>query len=140
MKEQYIFLTVIVPGPENPKEKLNVFLQPLIEELKELWEVGVESYEIFMKQNFQLRVAFMWTISDFPAYSMLSGWTTIGRLSCPYCMEDSNAFTLSRSRKQSWFDNHHKFLPQDYPFRKNKTSFIKNKIVVKVTPPTKSGT
>ena len=27
--------------PENPKEKLDVFLQPLIAELKELWEVGV---------------------------------------------------------------------------------------------------
>ena len=44
------------------------------------------------------------------------------------------------SRKQSWFDNHRKFLPQDHPFRKNKTSFIKNKIVVKVAPPLKSGT
>ena len=55
-------------------------------------------------------------------------------------MENSDAFTLSRSRKQSWFDNHRKFLPQDHPFRKNKTSFIKNKIVVKVAPPVKSGT
>ena len=27
-----------------------------------------------------------------------------------------------------------------HPFRKNKTSFIKNKIVVKVAPPIKSGT
>ena len=40
MKEEYIFLTVIVPGPKNPKNKLDVFLQPLIAELKELWEVG----------------------------------------------------------------------------------------------------
>ena len=30
-----MFLTVIIHGPKNPKEKLDVFLQPLIVELKE---------------------------------------------------------------------------------------------------------
>ena len=106
-----MFLTVIVPGTENPKEKLDVYLQPLIAELKELWEVRVQAYEILKKQNFQLRVVLMWTISDFVAYSMFFSWTTVDRLACPYCMEDLDAFTLSRSRKQSWFDNHCKFLP-----------------------------
>ena len=33
MKEQYMFLTVIVPGPRNLKDKLDVYLQPLISEL-----------------------------------------------------------------------------------------------------------
>ena len=36
MKEEYMFLTVIVPGLKNPKNKLDVFLQPLIAELKEI--------------------------------------------------------------------------------------------------------
>lgn len=36
MKEQYMFLTVLVPGPRNPKEKLDVFLQQLIPELRHL--------------------------------------------------------------------------------------------------------
>lgn len=26
MKEQYMFLTVLVPGPQNPKDKLDVYL------------------------------------------------------------------------------------------------------------------
>ena len=30
MKETFMFLTVLVPGPRNPKHKLDVFLQPLI--------------------------------------------------------------------------------------------------------------
>ncbi|CAM8965059.1 unnamed protein product [Rhodiola kirilowii] len=34
-----------------------------------------------------MRAALMWTISDFPAYGMLSGWSTQGKLGCPYCME-----------------------------------------------------
>ncbi|XP_049378076.1 uncharacterized protein LOC125842815 [Solanum stenotomum] len=67
MKDEYMFLSVIVPGPKNPKQKIDVFLQPLIEELKELWEVGVQTYDVSSKNNFQMQVALMWTISDFPA-------------------------------------------------------------------------
>ncbi|KAL6530396.1 hypothetical protein OROHE_014749 [Orobanche hederae] len=51
MKEQYMFLTVLVPGPHNPKDRLDVYLQPLIAELKQLWDVGVTSYDISKKQN-----------------------------------------------------------------------------------------
>ncbi|XP_039141251.1 uncharacterized protein LOC120278562 [Dioscorea cayenensis subsp. rotundata] len=81
-----------------------------------------------------MRAALMWTISDFPEFSMLSGWSTAGRRACPYCKDDSDAFTLTRGGKQSWFDNHRKFLPPNHPFRKNKNAFIKNKMVTKVAP------
>ena len=76
----------------------------------------MDTYDISTKQNFQMRAALMWTISDFPAYSMLSGWSTAGKLACPYCMEYSDAFTLTKGGKTSWFDNHHKFLPLDHQF------------------------
>ena len=36
MKEEYIFLTIIVPGPKNPKNMIDVYLQPLIAELVQL--------------------------------------------------------------------------------------------------------
>ncbi|XP_047949382.1 uncharacterized protein LOC125195248 [Salvia hispanica] len=139
MKEHFMFLTVLVPGPRNPKDKLDVFLQPLIDELKQLWEVGVPTYDISLKQNFQMRAMLMWTISDFPAYSMLSGWSTAGRLACPHCMENTDAFTLERSGKQSWFDNHRKFLPTNHPFRKNKKAFRKNTMILDGPPEPKSG-
>ncbi|XP_057779596.1 uncharacterized protein LOC130998182 [Salvia miltiorrhiza] len=139
MKEQFMFLTILVPGPRNPKEKLDVFLQPLIAELIQLWNVGVLTYDVSLKQNFQMRAALLWTISDFPAYSMLSGWSTAGRLACPHCMDETEAFTLSHSGKQSWFDNHRKFLPINHPFRKDKKSFTKNKVVTAQPPQGKSG-
>ena len=82
MKEQYMFLTVIVLGPRNPKDKLDVYLQPLISELQALWEIGVETYDISRKKNFMLRAALLWIISDFPAYSMLFSGSTSGRLAC----------------------------------------------------------
>ena len=73
MKEAYMFITVIVLGPNNPKHKIDAYLHPLIKELTLLWETCVQAFDISKKQNFQLRASLMWTISDFPAYSMLSG-------------------------------------------------------------------
>jgi hypothetical protein len=72
--------------------------------LKKLWLDGVNTYDIYRKENFQLRAALMWTISDFPAYGMLSGWSTHGKLSRPYCMEHSKAFRLKHEGKITFFD------------------------------------
>lgn len=62
---------------------IDVYLQPLIDDLKTLWESGIETYDAFKKQNFHLRAALLWTINDFPAYGMLSGWSIKGKLACP---------------------------------------------------------
>ena len=94
-----MFLNILVPGPRNPKDKLDVYLQPLIHELNLLWDYGVIAFDISRNQNFQLRAALMWTISNFPAYSMFSGWSTAGLLACPYYVEDSGSFRLNRSSK-----------------------------------------
>ena len=104
-----------------------------------MWDVGILAYDISMKQNFQLRAVLMWTISDFPGYAMLSRWSTAGRLACPYCMGHSEAFTLSKSGKQSWFDTHHKFLPANHIFQRNRYVFHKNMVVTAMTPPILSG-
>ena len=69
-----MFLTALVTGPSNPKHKIDVFLQPIVAELEQLWEEGVVTYDISLKQNFHLRAALIWKISDFLAYAMLSGW------------------------------------------------------------------
>uniref|UniRef100_A0A151UIM5 Transposase n=2 Tax=Cajanus cajan TaxID=3821 RepID=A0A151UIM5_CAJCA len=134
MRREFMFLTIIIPGPSNPKNKVDVYLRPLIDELKMLWDDGVMTYDVSLKQNFLMRAALMWTINDFPAYGMLSGWMTMGRLACPICMENNRGFSLACSKKTSWFDCHRRFLPQDHPYRRNKTSFTKGKVEV-LTPP-----
>ncbi|KAI5348688.1 hypothetical protein L3X38_001575 [Prunus dulcis] len=37
---------------------------------------------------FTLRAAVMWTVNDFPACAMVSGWSTKGYMACPVCKED----------------------------------------------------
>src|SRR4051812_16624869 len=50
-----------------------------------------------------MRAALLWTVNDFPAYGMLSAWSTHGKLSCPICMEDTKTFTLKCSGKPTFF-------------------------------------
>ena len=73
MKSEYMYLTLICPGPKNPKKNIDIFLQPLIDELKQLWDEGLPTFDVVNREQFLMRAALMWTINDFPAYGMLSG-------------------------------------------------------------------
>ncbi|XP_039688739.1 uncharacterized protein [Medicago truncatula] len=42
MKQPYLMLSLLIPGPSSPKRNIDVYLEPLIDELKELWERGLE--------------------------------------------------------------------------------------------------
>jgi hypothetical protein len=86
-----------------------------------------------------MRAALMWTINDFPAYGMLSGWSTHGKLACPYYMENNKAFTLTNGGKASFFYCHHRFLPHNHRYRKNKKDFFIGRVEKDVTPPRLSG-
>lgn len=70
--ETYMFLICLIPGPSIPKAGIDVYLQPLIDNFKRLW-IGEWTYDVSRKQNFNMCIALMWTINDFPAYGMLSG-------------------------------------------------------------------
>jgi hypothetical protein len=50
-----------------------------------------------------MRAALMWTINDFSAYRMVFGWSTHGKLACPYYMENNNAFMLTNGDKAFFF-------------------------------------
>ncbi|CAM8934354.1 unnamed protein product [Rhodiola kirilowii] len=99
MKTRFIWLTILIPGPSNPKKRLDIYLKHLIDDLVHLWNVGVDTYNANRKQSFTLRAALMWTVSDFPAYAMLSGWSTQGKLGCPYCMDYTKTFVLKTEEK-----------------------------------------
>ncbi|XP_038983288.1 uncharacterized protein LOC120111038 [Phoenix dactylifera] len=139
MKRPYIFLSLVISGPKSPGKSIDVLLRPLIDELKILWEVGVTTYDIFRKENFQMKAVLLWTINDFPAYGMLSGWSTHGKLACPYCMENSKTFTLQHGGKTSFFDCHRQFLPMDHAYRYQVDSFFNGRIETDPPPRRLSG-
>nr|XP_025670299.1 uncharacterized protein LOC112770094 [Arachis hypogaea] len=122
MKQEYFMLSLLILGPKSLGNDIDVYLQPLIEELKELWELGVETYDAARNKTFQMHAALLWTISDFPAYAMLSGWSTKGKLACPSCNYGTCSSYLTHSRKMCYM-GHRIFLPEEHPWRTNKRSF-----------------
>ena len=98
MTKPYMFLSCVVSGPFNPTVGIDIYLQPLIDDLKKLWN-GVLTYDVSRKQNFMMRAALIWTINDFPSYDMLFGRGTHDRLACLYCMEDTKTFQFANGEK-----------------------------------------
>ena len=79
MKQHSLILSMTIPRDKGPGNDIDIYLQPLIHELKQLWN-GVDAYDAFAKENFKLYAALTWTVNDFPAFANLSGSSTKGRV------------------------------------------------------------
>ncbi|KAH1055162.1 hypothetical protein J1N35_033227 [Gossypium stocksii] len=58
MKQSSFILSMIIPGEKSLGNDIDIYLQPLIDELKQLW-AGVETYDVLRKENFYLRAALL---------------------------------------------------------------------------------
>ncbi|XP_041016141.1 uncharacterized protein LOC121258662 [Juglans microcarpa x Juglans regia] len=122
MKDQFFMTSLIIPGPKSPGNDIDMYLQPLIDELLELWEHGVPTYDASTKEMFMLHAALLWTINDFPAYGNLSGWSTKGKLACPSCNASTDSIWLKYGRKQCYM-GHRRLLPAGHIWRTRKGLF-----------------
>ncbi|XP_012850059.1 PREDICTED: uncharacterized protein LOC105969828 [Erythranthe guttata] len=112
-------------GPKQPGNDIDVYLQPLIEDLQTLWHNGVEASDAFSKTIFNLRAILLWTINDFPAYGNLAGCCTKGKMACPLCGKNKHHQWLKYSRKFAYM-GHRKFLPPSHSYRRKKSWFDNN--------------
>ncbi|XP_042407063.1 uncharacterized protein LOC121996952 [Zingiber officinale] len=126
MAKENLMLTLLIPGPKQPGNDIDVYLEPLVEDLKELWDIGVETYDAFSKSVFNMKAILMWTINDFPAYGNLAGCATKGKFGCPICGEGISSMWLKYSRKFAYL-GHRRFLAPNHPFRQKKKWFDGNK-------------
>lgn len=110
------FLTLLILGPKSPGKDFDVFLRLLVDELKVLWLDGVQTYDEYSKSQFTLRAAVIWTINDFPAYAYFSGWSTMGKLACPICLEDTRS---TRIRGKQCYTGHRCFLDTTHSWRRS---------------------
>ncbi|GJZ22490.1 hypothetical protein Tco_0559529 [Tanacetum coccineum] len=56
MKESSFMLTLLIPGPKSPGKDIDVYLRPLIDDLKDLWaKPGVETIDVATGQKFNMR-------------------------------------------------------------------------------------
>ncbi|RVW66346.1 hypothetical protein CK203_065230 [Vitis vinifera] len=104
-------------GPQAPGRDIDVYLRPLIEELKELWHEGVQTFDVSTGENFRMHACVLWTINDFPAYGNLAGWSTKGYKACPVCNEDTSSLGI---RSKICYMGHRRFLPLDHGWRRSR--------------------
>lgn len=124
MKETNLILSMIIPGPDSPGNDIDVYLQPLIEELLQLWK-GVDAFDATTNKDFKLRAALLWTLNDFPALAYLYGWSTRGTYACPSCAGSTKSRFLSKGKKCCYM-GHRRWLPQGHPYRRQKKKFDGN--------------
>ncbi|GJS43635.1 retrotransposon gag domain, retroviral aspartyl protease [Tanacetum coccineum] len=63
MKESSFMLTLLFPGPKSPGKDIDVYLRPLIDDLKDLWaKLGVETINVAIGLKFNMRVMVLWTL------------------------------------------------------------------------------
>ncbi|GJS35606.1 hypothetical protein Tco_0533988 [Tanacetum coccineum] len=91
MKESYFMMTLLIPGPKSPGKDIDVYLRPLIEDLK--------------------------TINDFPARSSLSGWSGQGYKACPTCNEDT---LFVRVLSKTAYVGYKRFLKKPHKWRSSR--------------------
>ncbi|GKF56495.1 hypothetical protein Tco_0166835, partial [Tanacetum coccineum] len=64
MKESSFMLTCLILSPKSPSKDMDVYLQPLVKELKTLWnKAGVKTLDVATNTEFSMRAMLLWTIS-----------------------------------------------------------------------------
>ncbi|XP_076930723.1 uncharacterized protein LOC143595638 [Bidens hawaiensis] len=116
MKESSFMLSLLIPGPKSPRKDMDVFLKPLVCELKHLWQEGVRTKEAATNTFFTMKAVLLWTINDFPARSSLSGWSGQGYKACPTCNEDTPSMHVTN---KVVCVGHRRFLHATHAWRKS---------------------
>ena len=109
---------VLIPGPRQPGNDIDVYLKPLIEDLLLLWkEEGVRMWDAHTEDHFNLRALLFVTTNNWPALSNLSGQSNKGYRACTHCLEETDSMYLKHCRK-SVYMGHRRFLPIKHPLRR----------------------
>ena len=114
MKRRLTILTLLISGPRQPENDIDVFLV-LIDDLKILWNGVPKCYDKYKDEYFTLRVVLLFTINDYPTLCNLMGCSGKDYKGCVVCGENTYSRWLRSSRKPCYID-HKRYLDCDHPF------------------------
>ena len=122
MKRKFMMLSMLIGGPFQPGNDIDVYLAPLIEDLKHMWDTGEEVFDACKEESFRLKAMLFGTINDFPAYGNLSGYKNKGYVACPICETGTHSIRLTNCKKIVYM-GHRRFLPKGHRWRRCKKAF-----------------
>ena len=104
-------LSMMITCPRQSGNDIDVYLSPLIEDLRKLWDEGVLVFDGFRKETFEIRAMLFCTINDFPAYGNLSEYSVKGHHACSIGEEDTSYIKLKQGRKIVYTRHRHFLKP-----------------------------
>ena len=58
-------LSIVILGPRQPRNDIDVYLNPLIEDLTKLWDKRVVVFDRYQNETFKLHAMLFYTVNDF---------------------------------------------------------------------------
>jgi hypothetical protein len=117
-KRMYLMLSILIQGPKPASIDIDVFLEPLMEDMAQLWNKGVRMWDQYQHEYFTLKAIKFVCIHDAPGGFTVSRQTK-GKSGCPVCMDGTASIYLPSSKKLV-FMRHRWFLERKHKHRKMK--------------------
>ena len=115
-KRKFLFLTILIQGPKQPGIDIDVFLEPLMEDMQNLWDHGVEMWNEYRQETFTLYAIIFVTINDYPALFSVSGQMK-GKTACVVCLSGTKYVYLKGCMKTVYM-GHRRWLLRSHKYRK----------------------
>jgi len=116
-------MPLLIQGPKQLGNDIDVFLEPLIDELVEMFQVGVKDvWDEYKQEHVTIKGILLVTITDLPGRGCLSREKTKGYIGCVECLDKTTAVFLNNNKKMAYM-GHHRILPMDHPYCRNKNAF-----------------
>ena len=122
MKRTNFILSLLIPGPKAPGGDMDVYLEPLVDDLVDMYYHGVKTFDASKSEIFDLRAAILCTIHDFPGLGYTHGCATQGEVACPECHSFTCSLQLKKGSKYCYM-GHRRFLSSNHKFRSDEKLF-----------------
>jgi hypothetical protein len=131
-------MPLLIQGPRQPENDINVFLELVIDELMKMFEKGVEDvWDEYKKEHVTIKAVLIATITNLSGRGSLFGEKTKGYTGCVECLDDTDVVQLPNNSKIVYM-GHRRFLPKDHPYCKNRKDF-NGTIEKRLTPKYRDG-
>ena len=89
IKSESIMLSLLIPSLTASRNNMDIFMRLLIDKLQELWVYGVQTRDAESDNTFCIYTVVIWTINDYLAYALMSGWSIKGYKACPIYKDET---------------------------------------------------
>jgi hypothetical protein len=122
MKQPNFILSLLILGRYAPGSDIDVYFEPLVDDMLDMFLHGVRTYDASKGEYFQLHAAIICTITDFPGLGNVFACVTSGAGACPECHSHTCSLRLNNGSKTCYM-GHRRFLHANHHLRYDTHTF-----------------